>query len=254
MSTASSSSDPNASDDLPNDASLVIMVLPPPETSSNPASNIPFSSNASPSGYVPVGYMPVGYVSVGRLHISSARTDKVEGGEATRLRDLEVNCSAGGEPSRTSEGGARRARLVVCDRQPCGRHGLWPDKGEEAGVLVANGQGARPCVRRARCPAMWPTREVPDEGRDLGNPGIPTGGWSFHPAFGEKSRWPTLGVVVVDDKRRRRVAHVLGVEEMWPTRGSFPTMGWCAVERGLLDMFMPVAGGDEPVADDDMRS
>ncbi|GAB2284424.1 hypothetical protein Dimus_018877 [Dionaea muscipula] len=50
MSTASSPSDPNASDDLPNAASLAITILPPPETSSDPALNIPLSSNASPNG------------------------------------------------------------------------------------------------------------------------------------------------------------------------------------------------------------
>ncbi|GAB2265649.1 hypothetical protein Dimus_000688 [Dionaea muscipula] len=49
MLTASSPSNPNASDDLPNAASLAIMILPPSETSSNPASNIHSSSNASPS-------------------------------------------------------------------------------------------------------------------------------------------------------------------------------------------------------------
>ncbi|GAB2279370.1 hypothetical protein Dimus_014014 [Dionaea muscipula] len=50
MSTASSPSDPNASEDLPNAASLAIMILQPPDTSSDPAPNIPSTSNASPSG------------------------------------------------------------------------------------------------------------------------------------------------------------------------------------------------------------
>ncbi|GAB2301674.1 hypothetical protein Dimus_035705 [Dionaea muscipula] len=48
MSTASPPSDPSASDDLLNAASLAIMVLPPYETSSNPSSNIPSLSNVAP--------------------------------------------------------------------------------------------------------------------------------------------------------------------------------------------------------------
>ncbi|GAB2283533.1 hypothetical protein Dimus_018039 [Dionaea muscipula] len=50
MSAASSPSDPNASDNLPNIAYLAIMIFRRPETSSNPASNNPSSSNASPCG------------------------------------------------------------------------------------------------------------------------------------------------------------------------------------------------------------
>ncbi|GAB2288034.1 hypothetical protein Dimus_022379 [Dionaea muscipula] len=48
MSTASSPSDPDTSDNLPNAASLAFMVLPPTDTSSNLASHIPSSSNAVP--------------------------------------------------------------------------------------------------------------------------------------------------------------------------------------------------------------
>ncbi|GAB2266442.1 hypothetical protein Dimus_001450 [Dionaea muscipula] len=50
MSTVSSPSDPNASEDLPNVASLAIMILLPLNTFSDPAPNIPSTSNASPSG------------------------------------------------------------------------------------------------------------------------------------------------------------------------------------------------------------
>ncbi|GAB2278423.1 hypothetical protein Dimus_013107 [Dionaea muscipula] len=46
MSIASSPSDPNASEEIPNATSLAIVVLEPPRNSSNPTSNIPSSSNA----------------------------------------------------------------------------------------------------------------------------------------------------------------------------------------------------------------
>ncbi|GAB2281529.1 hypothetical protein Dimus_016111 [Dionaea muscipula] len=48
MSTASSPFDPNTSDDLPDVASLAIIVLAPPGTTPNPTYDIPNSSNAAP--------------------------------------------------------------------------------------------------------------------------------------------------------------------------------------------------------------
>ncbi|GAB2295205.1 hypothetical protein Dimus_029380 [Dionaea muscipula] len=48
MSTASSPFDPSTSDDLPDAASLAIIVLAPPGATSNPTFDIPSSSNAAP--------------------------------------------------------------------------------------------------------------------------------------------------------------------------------------------------------------